>query len=106
MTKPIFVNPKDTLKIPGIFVRTDTFQVFVGKKEVDVTLTELHLLVCFLGNPGKVLSRDTLFEKCGMCSIVGSARSVDTHIQRLRRKLGVAGYRIKTVRGVGYRLEK
>ena len=53
MTNPTSVNPKDTLKIPGVFVRTDTFQVFVGKKEVDVTLTELKLLVCLRRLPSR-----------------------------------------------------
>ncbi len=105
MNKPTLVNPKE-IKIPKISLDMYTYQAFVGKKRVNnLTITEFNLLDCFLENAGTILSRENLFEHCDMNSFTGSVRSVDTHIQRLRSKLGKGGYLIKTVRGVGYRME-
>ena len=90
----------------GISLDTDARQAFVGKKRVNLTITEFNLLAFLLENAGTTLSRADLFEHCGMINPVsGTARPVDTHIYRLRSKLGMAGYAIKTVRGVGYRME-
>jgi len=105
MTKPILVNPTDILKIPRISINTDTYQAIVGKKRVNLTITELNLLACFLKNAGKTLSRDDLLNTVWGKSYQGTVRTVDTHIQRLRSKLRKAAYAIRTVRGVGYRME-
>jgi len=106
MNGPTLVNPKDTLKIPRISIDMDTYQAFVGKKRVvNLTITEFNLLVCFLKNTGKTLSRDDLLSTVWGQSYQGTEHTVATHIQRLRSKLGKAAYLIRTVRGVGYRLE-
>ncbi len=90
----------------GISLDTDARQAFVGKKRVNLTITEFNLLACLLKNAGKTLSRAALFEHCGMTNpISGTERTVDAHIYRLRSKLGMARYAIRTVRGVGYRME-
>ncbi len=90
----------------GIYLDTDARQAFVGKKMANLTITEFNLLACLLKNAGKTLSRAALFEHCGMTNpISGTERTVDAHIYRLRSKLGKGGYLIKTVRGVGYRME-
>ncbi len=99
------VNPKDILKSSRISLHTDTCQAFVGKKKVDLTITEFNLLACFLNNGGTTLSRTALLNTVWDQSYSGTSRTVDTHIQRLRSKLGKAGYLIRTVRGVGYRME-
>ena len=98
-------GPDCRLKSSRISLDTDTFQVFVGEKEVNLTITELKLLDYLLKNSGTTLSRDDIFEDLWDQSYPATVRTVDTHIQRLRRKLGMAGYLIRTVRGVGYRLE-
>ena len=100
------VNPNDVLKIPGISLHTDTHQAFVGEREINLTITEFNLLACLLKNAGKALSRAAILSAVWDESYQGTERTVDTHIQRLRSKLGEGGYLIKTVRGVGYRLEK
>jgi len=108
MNSPTTVNsPPDILKNSRISLDMDTCQVFVGEKRVNnLTITEFNLLACLLKNAGKTLSRAALFEHCGMTNpISGTERTVDTHIQRLRSKLGKAAYAIKAVRGVGYRME-
>jgi len=100
------VNQTGILKSSCISLHTDTYRAFVGEKEVNLTPTEFNLLACLLKNTGITLSRAILLERCGMNPIEGNVRTVDTHIHLLRSKLGKAGYLIRTVRGVGYRLEK
>jgi DNA-binding response OmpR family regulator len=99
------VNSKDILKGSRISLHTDTCQAFVGKKRVNLTITEFNLLACFLKNGGTTLSRSALLNTVWDQSYNGTSRTVDTHIQRLRGKLGKAGYLIRTVRGIGYRME-
>ncbi len=105
MNKPTLVNPKDLKKIPRISLDTDTYQAFVGKRRVNVTITEFNLLDCFLENAGTTLTRAVLLSAVWDESYQRVERTVDTHIGRLRSKLGKGGYLIKTVRGVGYRME-
>ena len=100
------VNPTNVLKNSRISLHPDTCQAFVDKKEVNLTITEFNLLACFLKSGGKTLSRDDLLSAVWGESYQGTERTVDTHIQRLRSKLGNGGFTILTVRGVGYRMEK
>jgi len=89
-----------------ISLDTHTFQAFVGKKRVNnLTITEFNLLACLLKSGGTTLSRAALLTTVWDESYQGTERTVDTHIQRLRGKLGEAAYSIKTVRGAGYRFE-
>ena len=99
------VNPIEILKSSRISLHTDTCQAFVGKKKVDLTITEFNLLACFLKSGGTTLSRAALLSTVWDQSYRGTSRTVDTHIQRLRSKLGKAAYLIRTVRGIGYRME-
>jgi DNA-binding response OmpR family regulator len=73
--------------------------------EVDLTPKEFDLLVLLLRHPGRAFSRDYLIEKVWGYEAAGSDRTVDTHVLRLRKKLGPAGDRIETVWGVGYRFK-
>ncbi len=98
-------SPIEILKSSRISLHTDTCQAFVGKRKVNLTITEFNLLACFLNSGGTTLSRASLLSTVWDHSYRGTSRTVDTHIQRLRTKLGKAGYLIRTVRGVGYRME-
>jgi DNA-binding response OmpR family regulator len=62
MNRPTVVNPTDILKNSRLSLHTDTCQAFVGKKKVNLTITEFNLLACFLKNAGKTLSRDDLLD--------------------------------------------
>ena len=73
---------------------------------VTLTLKEFELLRLFLSAPGRVFSREQLLEKIWGTDYVGESRTVDVHIATLRTKLGACGDYIRTVRGVGYRLEE
>ena len=72
---------------------------------IDLTLKEFELLRLFLENPGRVFTRDQLLERIWGTDYFGETRTVDVHIGTLRTKLGPCGEWIRTVRGVGYRLE-
>lgn len=71
--------------------------------ELDLTLKEYELLVLFTSHPGRAFSRDFLLERLWGDDYEGFDRTVDTHIMRLRKKLGPLGEKIATVWGVGYR---
>ncbi len=73
---------------------------------VDLTATEFKLLAELIRSRGKVQSRDQLLDKVWGYRFEGYARTVDTHVRRLRQKLGVFADRVETVRGVGYRFRE
>lgn len=73
---------------------------------VELTYKEFELLRLFMTHPGRVYSRDLLLEKVWGADYLGETRTVDVHIGTLRTKLGPCGEYIRTVRGVGYRMEE
>ena len=78
-------------------------QVYVGGEEVPLTALELKLLRTLIDRKGRVQSRETLLRDVWDISASITTRTVDTHVKRLREKLGPAGVYIETVRGTGYR---
>ena len=80
-------------------------RVTVEGSEIALTPKEFDLLVCLMRNPGLVMSREQLLVKCWGHDYEGEARAVDTHIRRLRDKLGPAAGCIRTVIKAGYKLE-
>lgn len=81
-------------------------EVTVQKKTVDLTATEFKLLAHLMEYPGRALTRDQLLDSVwGMDAFV-TDRTIDTHVKRLRAKLGQVGERVETVRGVGYRFRE
>jgi DNA-binding response OmpR family regulator len=88
----------------GLVVDFDSHRVRVDNQETILTATEFRLLAELIRNLGKVLTRDQLLDKVWGYQFDGYARTVDTHIRRLRQKIGPYAEWIETVRGVGYRL--
>jgi two-component system phosphate regulon response regulator PhoB len=82
----------------------DGYHVFVSGGEVHVSTLEMRLLVYLVEHRGRVRSREDLLEDVWGYKPGVSTRTIDTHVKRLRDKLGVAGGLIETVRGTGYRL--
>jgi two-component system phosphate regulon response regulator PhoB len=80
-------------------------KVTVEGVELQLTVTEFRLLVELIRNRGKVQSRDQLLDKVWGYRFEGYARTVDTHVRRLRQKLGSYARWVETVRGVGYRFQ-
>ncbi|HEY4745547.1 MAG TPA: response regulator transcription factor [Desulfuromonadaceae bacterium] len=94
------------LTIGGITIESERHRVLSDGQEVDLTSTEYKLLLYLVERPGRVLSRELLLQNVWSYNNMGDTRTVDTHITRLRGKLGAAGDLIKTVRGFGYKLEE
>lgn len=91
------------LRCSGITLDTNRYEVRVMGDVVRLTTTEFNLLAFLIKNRGRVLTRDRLLEHVWGYRYGGTTRTVDTHIQRLRDKLGSEAQCIETVRGVGYR---
>ena len=89
----------------GITLELSTARAFAGKKEIILTPKEFSILRCLMQNKNLVMSREQLLVKCWGYDYEGEARAVDTHIKRLREKLGDHADCIKTIIKAGYRLE-
>jgi two-component system phosphate regulon response regulator PhoB len=100
---PAPVGPLDT---PLLRVDESGHQVFVEGVEVILTATEFRLLVTLARRAGRVQSRGTLLQDVWELPPELNTRTVDTHMKRLREKLGVAAAHVETVRGVGYRFRR
>jgi len=94
------------LTLGGITIDTERHRVLSSAEEIDLTSTEFKLLQYLAERRGRVLSRDQLLQDVWSYHEVGDTRTVDTHITRLRSKLGAPGEQIKTVRGFGYKIEE
>ena len=99
------MGSQDQLIAGELSVTLSSQKVWVSGKAVTLTPKGYALLVCLLQNRGTVLSREQLLVKCWGYDYEGEARAVDTHIKRLREKLGDAAGYIKTVIKSGYKLE-
>lgn len=95
----------DRLVAGEIVVILSSQQVKVSGKKVELTPKEYALLVCLMQNRNIVMSREQLLVKCWGYDYEGESRAVDTHIKRLREKLGDSAECIKTVIKAGYKLE-
>ena len=93
------------LKNGPIALSVDEHIVKVDNVEVELTLKEYELLELFLNNIGLVFTRENLLSSVWGSSFVGESRTIDVHIGTLRNKLGESGSCIKTLRGVGYKME-
>jgi DNA-binding response OmpR family regulator len=97
------VSGEQPLRFGDLEVLRNGLEVRVGGTPVELTPTELRLLLCFVDSPGSVLTRDVLLEQVWDYQWGGDSRVVDVHVQRLRAKVGQD--RIETVRGFGYKLK-
>jgi two-component system alkaline phosphatase synthesis response regulator PhoP len=95
---------KDHLKYMGITISEKTREVTVNGEQIELTYKEFELLKLFMYNPKIVLKRDIILDKIWGRDSTG--RTLDVHIRTLRAKLGEYGKYIKTVRNVGYKLDK
>ncbi len=98
---------EEAINIGPLTVNPDKYEVRVDGRSVDLTTTEFKILEVLTQRRGSVFSRDQLLKKkrlWGDDKLVYD-RTIDVHIKNLREKLGIAGHMIKTIRGVGYKLE-
>ena len=98
-------NPstKETLKFGVLKLDSVSHRLWIGDSETQLTALEFKLLQTFMERRGRVQSREKLLSDVWGIDSYVTTRTVDTHVKRLREKLGDAGAYIETVRGVGYR---
>ena len=77
----------------------------VDDKEIVLSVKEFELLTYFIQNQGMALSRDMILNNVWNYDYYGDARTIDTHVKKLRSKLGDCGNYIKTIWGMGYKFE-
>jgi len=79
--------------------------VTIGEKQVDLSYKEFELLTYFVENQGIALSREVILNHVWNYDYFGDARTIDTHVKKLRSKMGQQGEYIKTIWGMGYKFE-
>ncbi|MCR5481389.1 MAG: response regulator transcription factor [Clostridia bacterium] len=99
-------KPAKTLNYGGISLDENRHLVTVNGETALLTLKEYELLKLFMENPGRVFTRELLLSSVWGMDMAGETRTVDVHIGTLRTKLDKEGTLIKTVRGVGYKMEE
>lgn len=93
------------LQSDGIVLDRDAHQVTVDGTPVDLSYKEFELLAYFMENKGVALSREKILNHVWNYDYFGDARTIDTHVKKLRSKIGEKGDRIKTIWGHGYKFE-
>jgi two-component system phosphate regulon response regulator PhoB len=88
----------------GLLLDLERHRCTASGAEVELTAKEFRLLEMLMSRPGHVMTRQRLLDDVWGSDITVTERTIDTHLKRLREKLGAAGESIETVRGVGYRL--
>ena len=90
------------LKYKGVELNPEQYSLKVDSEEIKLTLTELNILSLFMGNPGKIFSRDNIINSVRGHDVFVVDRTIDVHIMNLRKKLGDYKNIITTFSGVGY----
>ena len=98
-------NKKQELRNGPIYLNNIKHIVIVDCKEIELTLKEYELLLLFMNNIGIVFTREHLLASIWDSNFVGESRTIDVHVGTLHNKLGNCGSCIKTLRGVGYKME-
>lgn len=94
------------MEFAGIILDQTAHQVSVDGKNIDLSYKEFELLSYFMENRGIALSRDKILNQVWDYDYFGDARTIDTHVKKLRNKMGEKGNLIKTIWGLGYKLEE
>ena len=99
------VNQSETLEAGGIVLDKNAHQVTIDGRPVDLSYKEFELLTYFMENKGVALSREKILNHVWNYDYFGDARTIDTHVKKLRSKMGEKGEYIKTIWGMGYKFE-
>ena len=95
----------DTMEAGGIELNKAAHEVIIDGKSVELSYKEFELLAYFMSNQGVALSRERILNNVWNYDYFGDARTIDTHVKKLRSKLGAKGEYIKTIWGMGYKFE-
>lgn len=103
--KRLKVKEKEVQDYGGIVINSEGRTVEVDSKKIDLSLREYELLKYLVDNNGIALSRDKILNNVWNYDYYGDSRTIDSHIKKIRHKLGKKGKYIHTMRGVGYKFE-
>ena len=95
----------DCLEVGGIKIDRASHEVIIDGSPVDLSVKEFELLLYFMTNKGIALSREKILNNVWNYDYFGDARTIDTHVKKLRAKMGDKGDLIKTIWGIGYKFE-
>ena len=98
-------SAEQSIEAGGIVIDKAAHQVTIDGKAVDLSYKEFELLAYFVENKGIALSREKILNNVWNYDYFGDARTIDTHVKKLRSKMGAKGELIKTIWGMGYKLE-
>lgn len=105
LRRTVQASAETKLEAGGIVVDKSAHIVTIDGQEVELSFKEFELLVYFMENQGIALSREKILNSVWNYDYFGDARTIDTHVKKLRSKLGRKGEMIKTIWGLGYKLE-
>ena len=100
------LGQEEALTCGGITVDKEAHRVIIDGKDVDLSYKEFELLTYFMENKGIALSREKILNNVWNYDYFGDARTIDTHVKKLRSKLGEEGNLIKTIWGMGYKMDE
>ena len=103
--KRVYGNTKEVKDYDGISIDQEGRTVKVDGKPIDLSLREYELLKYLLDNENIALSRDKILNNVWNYDYYGDSRTIDSHIKKIRHKLGKKGKYIETIRGIGYKFE-
>ncbi len=92
-------------EIGGIVIDQSAHEVTIDGRQVDLSFKEFELLTYFVNNQGIALSRERILNNVWNYDYFGDARTIDTHVKKLRSKMGEKGSYIKTIWGMGYKFD-
>lgn len=98
-------SEEQLLSFGGIEIDRAAHRVMIDGREIELSYKEFELLAYFLENQGIALSREKILNNVWNYDYFGDARTIDTHVKKLRSKMGEKGDMIKTIWGMGYKLE-
>ncbi len=100
------LTKSEILTCGGIEIDKAAHQVLIDGEEIDLSYKEFELLTYFVENKGIALSREKILNSVWNYDYFGDARTIDTHVKKLRSKMGEKGDMIKTIWGMGYKVEE
>lgn len=100
------ILPDEILSAGGIEINKAAHLVKIDGKDLELSYKEFELLAYFMENKGIALSREKILNSVWNYDYFGDARTIDTHVKKLRSKMGEKGERIKTIWGMGYKFEE
>lgn len=99
------LNRDETLEVGGIILDKAAHRVTIDGQDIELSFKEFELLSYFIENKGLALSREKILNHVWNYDYFGDARTIDTHVKKLRNKMGEKGEYIKTIWGMGYKFE-